>query len=72
MAITEKTRIPDGLILIYPAAYMHLVPSPSRLLSTIDPMLPTHTLRHCFKAYLPKDQDINPLANAFLSPGNNY
>eukprot|EP01117_Protostelium_nocturnum_P012276 TRINITY_DN4519_c0_g1_i1.p1 TRINITY_DN4519_c0_g1~~TRINITY_DN4519_c0_g1_i1.p1 ORF type:complete len:828 (+),score=264.47 TRINITY_DN4519_c0_g1_i1:130-2613(+) len=67
-AIIEGTRIPDGLILIYPAVYMMFVPSPSRLISAIDPLLPTVTLKNCFEAYLPKGEDVNPLDNPFLSP----
>eukprot|EP01118_Nematostelium_gracile_P017756 TRINITY_DN7690_c0_g2_i1.p1 TRINITY_DN7690_c0_g2~~TRINITY_DN7690_c0_g2_i1.p1 ORF type:complete len:308 (-),score=50.78 TRINITY_DN7690_c0_g2_i1:8-901(-) len=70
MAANQKTRIPDGLILIYPALYMHFVPSASRLLSAIDPMLHTQTLKSCFDAYLPKDSDTNPRENPFLSPAS--
>jgi hormone-sensitive lipase len=70
-AIADNARIPDGVILIYPATYMHFVPSPSRLLSTIDPMLPTQTLKSCFVAYLPKGEEelVNPVNNVYLSPG---
>lgn len=47
-AIEEKVRVPDGLVLVYPALYMACVPSPSRLLTLIDPMLPLTTVRNCF------------------------
>ncbi|PRP76922.1 hypothetical protein PROFUN_06200 [Planoprotostelium fungivorum] len=67
-AIVENVRVPDGLILAYPAVYMMFVPSPSRLLSAIDPLLPTVTLKKCFEAYLPKEEEVNPLDNPYLSP----
>jgi len=67
-AIVENVRVPDGLILAYPAVYMMFVPSPSRLLSATDPLLPTVALKNCFEAYLPKGEDVNPLDNPYLSP----
>jgi hormone-sensitive lipase len=65
-AITDGIRIPDALFLIYPALYMHFVPSPSRLLSIIDPLLPTKTILECLKAYVPSENNL--LDNPFLSP----
>jgi hypothetical protein len=48
---------------------MHFVTSPSRILSIIDPLLPTETLQAIFQAYIPEDFQINTLKNPFLSPG---
>jgi len=67
-AIMDKTRIPDGLILIYPALYMHFVPSPARTLSVMDPMLPTPSLKECFKAY--QQGGVDPIHNMFFSPAS--
>eukprot|EP01117_Protostelium_nocturnum_P014397 TRINITY_DN5475_c2_g2_i1.p1 TRINITY_DN5475_c2_g2~~TRINITY_DN5475_c2_g2_i1.p1 ORF type:complete len:871 (+),score=298.97 TRINITY_DN5475_c2_g2_i1:190-2802(+) len=68
-AITERIRVPDSLIMCYPALYMLYVPSPSRILSIIDALLPQEALQNCFDAYLPKDaNDMDPLQNPFLSP----
>eukprot|EP01119_Soliformovum_irregulare_P011783 TRINITY_DN2985_c1_g2_i3.p1 TRINITY_DN2985_c1_g2~~TRINITY_DN2985_c1_g2_i3.p1 ORF type:complete len:599 (+),score=134.14 TRINITY_DN2985_c1_g2_i3:190-1986(+) len=70
MAISQQTRVPDGMILVYPATHMHFVPSPSRILSAIDPLLPTIFLRECFNAYLPPNSGIDPMGNPYLSPSN--
>ena len=39
LAISNKIRIPDFLFPIYPALLALPVPSPSRLLSIMDPLL---------------------------------
>jgi len=67
-AIADRTRVPDGLLLIYPTLYMRFVPSPSRLLSLIDPMLSLNTLRCCLKAYLPKDNAVELMRSPYVSP----
>ncbi|PRP88974.1 hypothetical protein PROFUN_02252 [Planoprotostelium fungivorum] len=67
-AITERIRIPDSLIMCYPALYMLYVPSPSRILSIVDSLLPQEALQNCFDAYLPKESGLDPLQNPFLSP----
>jgi hormone-sensitive lipase len=69
-AIVENVRVPDGLILVYPAVYMLFVPSPSRLLSAVDPLLHTSTLKTCFDAYHPKEEGVDALENPFLSPAS--
>jgi len=71
MAGVQNTRIPDALILIYPALYMRSVPSPSRLLSIIDPLLPSAILKECFAAYYPRQANItSPTDTPFLSPAS--
>eukprot|EP00741_Cyanophora_paradoxa_P019572 tig00021128_g18894.t1 len=62
----EGTRGPDGLVLVYPALYLSDAPSPSRLLSVIDPMIPTSFLLRCLHSYVPPGVD--PLSSPFLSP----
>lgn len=38
-AIHDNIRLPDAIILSYPATYITLSPSSARLLSLIDPMV---------------------------------
>ena len=67
MAIYDGIRVPDAVILSYPAMYMHSSPSPSRYLSIIDPMLNYGLVKICMEAYI-----LNPkegIKNPFLSPG---
>ncbi|GJD08640.1 Hormone-sensitive lipase [Galdieria sulphuraria] len=53
--LTRGLRIPDGIVLAYPALYLFPAWSPSRLLSLFDPLLPASVLEICMKAYLPEN-----------------
>lgn len=53
--IAEGVRVPDGLVLAYPCSLVSVAPSPSRLLSMFDPLLPAGALAKCFTAYLGLD-----------------
>ncbi|CAG2066729.1 unnamed protein product, partial [Timema podura] len=44
-------RIPDGLFLAYIPVLVSFVPSPSRLLCFMDPLLPFGFMMRCLKAY---------------------
>nr|CAD7570308.1 unnamed protein product [Timema californicum] len=44
-------RIPDGLFLAYVPVLVSFVPSPSRLLCFMDPLLPFGFMMRCLKAY---------------------
>lgn len=59
-------RPPDAICVAYPALYIKVAWSPSRLLSFFDPLLPLSVLELCLKSYVEhEDQgDRNPL----LSP----
>ncbi|KAK4525391.1 hypothetical protein GAYE_SCF12G3299 [Galdieria yellowstonensis] len=61
-------RLPDGIVLAYPALYLFPAWSPSRLLSLFDPLLPASVLETCMKAYLPSE-NVNAHEDIFISPG---
>ncbi|EME30415.1 hormone-sensitive lipase [Galdieria sulphuraria] len=65
--LTRGLRIPDGIVLAYPALYLFPAWSPSRLLSLFDPLLPASVLEICMKAYLP--ENVNAYEDVFVSPG---
>jgi len=64
--IMEALRVPDGLVLCYPVLSLTVAPSPSRLFTLWDPMLPRELLGLCAGAYLP--DDVDPLSDPYLSP----
>ena len=57
-AITNNIRKPDAVVLSYAALLIQFYPSPSRLLSLIDPLLMFGILLRCLNAY----QDPNYLS----------
>ncbi|KAG8224241.1 hypothetical protein J437_LFUL001620 [Ladona fulva] len=50
-------RIPDGLFLAYIPVLVAFVPSPSRLLCLMDPLLPFGFMMQCLKAYAGQNGD---------------
>lgn len=50
-AIDEGIRLPDGLAIAYPPLRVQYTPSPSRILSLMDPLLPPGILKLCLRAY---------------------
>lgn len=46
-AIDSNIRIPDGILAVYTSALISIVPSPSRLLSVMDPLLPVGVMLKC-------------------------
>ncbi|XP_043972314.1 hormone-sensitive lipase isoform X2 [Gambusia affinis] len=44
-------RMPDGLVVAYPATLLTAYASPSRLLTLMDPLLPLSVLSRCLSAY---------------------
>mmetsp|Transcript_5986 Transcript_5986/g.18020 ORF Transcript_5986/g.18020 Transcript_5986/m.18020 type:complete len:815 (+) Transcript_5986:145-2589(+) len=63
-------RLPDGIVLAYPALNLNMQWSPSRLLALFDPMLPYTLLRLCLRAYLPDgvDPEQDYMASPMLAP----
>lgn len=59
-------RQPDGICIAYPALYVNVAWSPSRLLAFFDPMLPLSILNICVRAYVPDGE--NPSENPYMSP----
>lgn len=50
-AISCGVRVPDGIMAAYPATLLTTDASPSRLLTSIDPLLPLGVLTKCLNAY---------------------
>ena len=44
-ALEEGIQAPSGVMMIYPALYLHMTPCASRVLSLMDPLLPLGTLQ---------------------------
>ena len=44
-ALEEGVQAPSGVMMIYPALYLHMTPCASRVLSLMDPLLPLGTLQ---------------------------
>jgi len=65
----EKLRVPDGLILTYPASTVSVSASTSRLMSISEPLLNAKLLNLCVQAYIPKAMQATAHMNAFISPG---
>lgn len=59
-------RAPDGVCLAYPALYVNVAWSPSRLLSFFDPLLPLSILDLCLRSYIPEGE--KGYANPEISP----
>ncbi|KAK4534675.1 hypothetical protein CDCA_CDCA02G0700 [Cyanidium caldarium] len=59
-------RLPDGLVLAYPALNLSMQWSPSRLLSLFDPLLSTDLLDLIVRSYIPPHADAR--RDPFLSP----
>ena len=67
MAIKWKKRVPDGLLLAYPALNLDLNSfTPSYILAIDDQITPYSLLRLCGKAYVPEGSD--PQKDIFISP----
>nr|XP_057902740.1 lipase, hormone-sensitive a isoform X2 [Doryrhamphus excisus]XP_057902741.1 lipase, hormone-sensitive a isoform X2 [Doryrhamphus excisus]XP_057902742.1 lipase, hormone-sensitive a isoform X2 [Doryrhamphus excisus]XP_057902743.1 lipase, hormone-sensitive a isoform X2 [Doryrhamphus excisus] len=57
-AMTCGIRVPDGIMVAYPATLLTTDASPSRLLTLIDPLLPLGVLAKCLNAYAGEDSQI--------------
>lgn len=49
--LEERVRPPSGVVMLYPALFLHDTPSPSRMISLMDPLLPLGTLQMCMYTY---------------------
>jgi len=66
-AVREGVRLPDGIMLSYPA--LNLFPTcvvPSYFQAIDDVILPSNVLKLCLKAYIP--EEFKPESDPFLSP----
>jgi len=59
-AVEEGIKRPSAVIALYPALFLSLAPSPSRVLSIMDPLLPLANLRLCILAYASKAIEKHP------------
>ncbi|KAM8927941.1 hormone-sensitive lipase isoform 2-T2 [Pelodytes ibericus] len=50
-AASVGIRLPDGIMVAYPATLLQATASPSRLLTLMDPLLPLSVLSKCLSAY---------------------
>ncbi|XP_077115998.1 hormone-sensitive lipase isoform X2 [Ranitomeya variabilis] len=50
-AASVGVRLPDGIMVAYPATLLQATASPSRLLTLMDPLLPLSVLSKCLSAY---------------------
>uniref|UniRef100_A0A8C5QH12 Hormone-sensitive lipase n=1 Tax=Leptobrachium leishanense TaxID=445787 RepID=A0A8C5QH12_9ANUR len=50
-AASVGIRMPDGIMVAYPATLLQATASPSRLLTLMDPLLPLSVLSKCLSAY---------------------
>jgi hypothetical protein len=53
----EGFRVPDAVVLAYPVTLLCPVPSCSRLLSAVDPMLHTNVLMSLLPLYVGPEHD---------------
>ena len=67
MLIEKKLKIPDGIVLVYPALNLNYFNYSPSLLSTLDDMVLPHTfLKICLEAYL--KEDAKPDSDHLISP----
>jgi acetyl esterase/lipase len=66
LLIEHGLRLPDGLVLAYPALNLTLQWSPSRLMSAFDPLLSIDLLELILQSYIPVD--VNAREDPCLSP----
>ena len=50
-AIQDGIRLPDSIVVAYPPYRLQFLPSPSRILCLMDPLLPLGVLKSCIQAY---------------------
>ncbi|XP_074652291.1 hormone-sensitive lipase-like [Tubulanus polymorphus] len=61
-------RMPDGIVAVYTPTLVRYVPGPSRLLATMDPLLPIGLLSRCLAAYAGLDEsDIPDIPDSMTS-----
>lgn len=63
----EGVRAPNGIVILYPVLFLHLAPSPSRLLTQMDSLLPMGSLELCMEAYAGAFQKLHQHHQLFLS-----
>ena len=71
-AIDANIRLPDSLIVAYPPYRIQNMPSPSRILCLMDPLLPIGVLQSCIQAYTQgyRNKKKNRLKSTFYSDEN--
>jgi hormone-sensitive lipase len=67
-AINEGLRVPDGILLSYPATYLQFSPSPARIMSLLDPLLNFKLLELCGMEYYLNPKLIHVKHNAQRNP----
>jgi len=67
-AILDGVRLPDSLVLSYPATYLNFSPSPARIISMLDPLLNFKLLELCGMEYYLNRNNMNVTNNAQRNP----
>ena len=67
-AISDGIRLPDALVLSYPATHLHFAPSPARIISLLDPLLNFKLLELCGMEYYLNPANIHVKNNAQRNP----
>ncbi|XP_038065915.1 hormone-sensitive lipase-like [Patiria miniata] len=71
-AASYGIRAPDGVVPLYTPFNVHYQPSPSRMLSLLDPLLPIGILIRCLAAYAGLEEEFisEEMANAIIEKAN--
>ncbi|XP_022108373.1 hormone-sensitive lipase-like [Acanthaster planci] len=71
-AASYGIRAPDGVVALYTPFNVHYQPSPSRMLSLLDPLLPIGILIRCLAAYAGLEEEFisQEVANAIVQKAN--
>lgn len=67
-AIHDGIRLPDAMMLSYPATYLHFAPSPARIVSLLDPLLNFKLLELCGLEYYMNPKNVHVKNNAQRNP----
>jgi len=70
LAIANDVRVPDFIFPLYPALLALPLPSPSRLLSIMDPLLGIGILMKCLECYVGNASGYDPFLSPSLCPAD--
>lgn len=56
-AVVHRMRLPVGAVCVYTPMFLHFAPSASRVVTLVDPLVPSRTLASCILAYFGRDYE---------------
>eukprot|EP00111_Clytia_hemisphaerica_P016900 TCONS_00050129-protein len=71
-AIKDNIRLPDSIVVAYPPYRLQFLPSPSRILCLMDPLLPVGVLKSCIQAYTGGFKHVASNTNMFTFDPSSY